>query len=259
MPIINNQLKVGYAFNQPLSTIFPSPIVAKRAPTGNDKAPIGSEWVQPTDTSGNAVNGVWFLSSILNNVANWVNVSGGSGVFSSLTVTPGPTNITGTTNINTSGSGVTTINTGGTGALNLGNATGNTAVTGSLSTTTSLSATTTVTAGTGISATTGNIVAAAGNITATLGNIAATAGSVSAGTSVTATAAATGATLYASGDLGGVSSQNALSNVSVPVAGGTGTFSITSATTAGSATNAGFIKMYVGTAAVFVPYYTTTA
>lgn len=256
MSVSNIQSKVAYAFNQPLSTIFGSPIVAKRAPTGNDKAPIGTEWAQPVDTSGAPVNGVWFLSSIIGNVANWVNVSGGSGVFTTLTVTGqstlGPTNITGATNINTSGAATTDIGTGGTGAVNIGNTTGNTAVTGSLSTTTSLSATTTVTAGTGISATTGNIVAAAGNITATLGNIAASAGSVSAATSVT------GATLYASGDGGGVASQNALSNVSVAVAGGTGAFSITSTTGSGTGTNAGFIKIYVGTVAMYIPYFTAT-
>lgn len=49
--------------------------------------------------------------------------------------------IVGTVSLNATGSAVTTINTGGTGALNLGNATGNTAVTGSLTASTSLTAT----------------------------------------------------------------------------------------------------------------------
>jgi hypothetical protein len=127
-----------------------------------------------------------------------------------ITVSAGTTTLAaltqvGTAHINVTGAGVTTIGTGGTGAVNIGNATGNTAVTGSLSTTTTLSATTTVTAGTGITSTTGNITATAGNvaagaavtatttvtagtgITSTTGNIVATAGAVNAGTSMTAT------------------------------------------------------------------------
>ncbi len=144
-----------------------------------------------------------------------------------LVVTSGGAAVTGTTTINTTGAAVTTIGTGGTGAVNIGNATGNTAVTGSLTTTTSLAATTTVTAGTGLIVTSGgaavtgtttintsgaadttigtggtgavNIGNATGNtavtgtltstagITASTGNIVATAGAVNAGTSMTAT------------------------------------------------------------------------
>ena len=52
-----------------------------------------------------------------------------------LTVTAGGAAITGTTNINITGSAVTTIGTGGTGAVKIGNATGNSTVTGDLSTT----------------------------------------------------------------------------------------------------------------------------
>lgn len=85
--------------------------------------------------------------------------------------TPRPVHATtldsaGTTNLNTSGSAVTTIGTGGTGAVNIGNATGNTAVTGSL------------TASTGLVATTGGVTATAGGMTATAGDITATAGNV---------------------------------------------------------------------------------
>jgi hypothetical protein len=69
-----------------------------------------------------------------------------------ITATAGGAAITGTTTINNSGSAVTTIGTGGTGAVNIGNATGNTAMTGSLTASTSLTAT-------------------AGDITATLGNV----------------------------------------------------------------------------------------
>jgi hypothetical protein len=145
--------------------------------------------------------------------------------------------------------------------LNLGNATGNTAVTGTLTASLGLVAT----AG-GISATgTTNINTSGAGVTSinTGGTGALNLGNATGGTAVTgnlgATGTITGSTLYASGDAGGVTGENTITNVSVPVAGGTGAFTITSATTAGAATNAGFIKMYVGTTAVFVPYYTTTA
>lgn len=54
-----------------------------------------------------------------------LDVASGLTTLSSLTAV-------GTTNINASGAAVTTIGTGGTGAVNIGNATGNTAITGTL-------------------------------------------------------------------------------------------------------------------------------
>ncbi len=206
---VNTAYSLGQAG---LSTMAQLPIVANRAPNTSDQAPIGTLWIFRTS------NLAYILTSVVNNSATWLllEVGGGAGVFASLTVTPGPISLTGTTSINITGAGVTTINTGGTGALNLGNATGNTAVTGSLSTTTSLSATTTVTGGTGVTATTGNVVATAGQvnagttmtagtgITATTGNIVATAGQVNAGTSMTAgtgITATTGGVTASAGDI----------------------------------------------------------
>ena len=108
--------------------------------------------------------------------SGWVTVITSAGSFTTLVVTGqstlGDTNIVGTTNINTSGAAVTTIGTGGTGAVQIGNATGNTAVTGTL-------------------ISTGAITASTGNITATNGNIVrGTAGNKDVYTSVGATAAA---------------------------------------------------------------------
>lgn len=146
----------AYSLGQsPLTNMAPLPIVAKRAPTTADTGyAIGTEWVFVTS------NAVYFLTSIANNLANWVlmEAGGGTGVFASLTVTPGPISLTGTTSINTSGAATTTIGTGGTGAVAIGNATGNTAVTGSLSTTT------TMTAGTGLTVTAGNATLTNGNL-----------------------------------------------------------------------------------------------
>jgi hypothetical protein len=162
---------VGYGLSDALPNIFPKPIVALRAPQTSDFAQLGQLWIEPKNSAGVAQNLCWVLTSIINNSANWLALvgGGGAGVFASLTVTPGPISLTGTTTINTAGAGTTAIGVGGTGAVTIGNATGNT----------------TIPAG-NLTLTLGNIVVSAGNITATLGNIAATAGSLSAGTTVTA-------------------------------------------------------------------------
>jgi hypothetical protein len=119
---------VDYGLTNALQTVFPAPIVSLRAPTTADKAQIGSLWVFKTN------NAVYVITSVVNNLANWVllEVGGGAGVFASLTVTPGPISLTGTTTINTAGAAATTIGTGGTGVVLIGNATGGTAVTGTL-------------------------------------------------------------------------------------------------------------------------------
>jgi len=116
---------VGYGLSQPLPLIFPVPIVAKRAPTGADLKQIGQLWIQPTNTAGTAVNGAWVLTSIINNTANWENIGGAAGVFTSLTVNPGPTNLS------TVGNGAVTIgNATNTGAITMSVGTGNFAVNG---------------------------------------------------------------------------------------------------------------------------------
>lgn len=139
----------AYSFGQsPLTKIFPPPIVSSRSPLTSDKYFIGQIWIN------SSTNAVYVETSIVNNLATWkqVTTSGGAGTFASLTVTPGPVSLTGTTNINTTGAAVTTLGTGGTGAVNIGNATGNTAVTG------------TFTTSAGITVTTGGVTVSAGNV-----------------------------------------------------------------------------------------------
>lgn len=116
----------AYGLSQPIINVFPKPIIALRDPVGTDRAPLGTLWVRP------ATNGAFVLTSVVNNVATWESITGGAGVFTSLTVNPGPISLTGTTTINTAGAATTTIGTGGTGAVNIGNATGETSVTGDL-------------------------------------------------------------------------------------------------------------------------------
>lgn len=113
-------------------------INAFRAPTTKDIQNPGTQW-QDNSVSVPVIyqtvgGGIWGASNT-------------SGSFTALTVV-------GTANINVTGSAVTTIGTGGTGAVNIGNATGNTAVTGSLTSTGR------ITAGTGLNSTTGNLTLA---------------------------------------------------------------------------------------------------
>ena len=101
--------------------------------------------------------------------------------------TGGASTFVGTFHANVTGAAVTTIGTGGTGAVNIGNATGNTAVTGAL------------TASTTLTATLGNITATNGNLSlAHAGNKllihATTAGSDSVGTATLASGTVTVAT-----------------------------------------------------------------
>lgn len=104
----NNNIQTGYGVGQYLQVIFPAPVVAQRAPTTRDiNYPLGQGWVNVP------ANAYYVLSSVVNNSANWINVSGAAGVFTSLTVNPGPTN----------------LSTVGNGAVNIGNAANTQAVT----------------------------------------------------------------------------------------------------------------------------------
>jgi hypothetical protein len=126
MSLQPNNLNVAYGLSQSLLNVFPSPIVSLRSPATSDKAQIGTVWVNTNTNTG------YLLTSIVNNSATWQEF-GGQGIFTDLTVN-GVSTLTGTTHINTTGSAATVIATGGTGTLQLGNATGNTALTGTLAT-----------------------------------------------------------------------------------------------------------------------------
>lgn len=324
--------QVSYGLSQALIEQAPKPIISKRAPTSGDKGyDLGQLWIYTTNGAA------YILVSIVANVATWnlIEASGAAGVFASLTVTPGPISLTGTTSINTSGSATTTIGTGGTGAVAIGNATGNTSVTGALSATGNISSVngnfidlnTTASANAGFFLfeknrsggiiTSGDslgaisfagydgasyIVGAAieavssGTIgvnrvasdlefythpdsvaaTPTLRMTIASTGAVSIATptsgvaltvngdislpagGMTASGQITASALAATADVGGFPAELTLSNASVPVAGGTGVFVINPSTGAGNTANAGFIKMYLGSSAIYIPYWTQT-
>lgn len=244
------------AVGKSLTNLNPNNIVQDRNPTVNDKGQNSQTWTNPllgtvftyaSMSSGNGQN-IWVQ-----------NGGSGAGIFTSLVVTPGPISLTGTTTINTSGSAVTTIGTGGTGAVNIGNATGNTAVTGNLSATGDISGLDLIITGNSTLGGTTNSLTVLGNNNGTTTvdiNVGSGGFNISGNTVSSGTLKAS--TLYATGDAGGAAASTALSNVSVPVAGGTGVFVIHPSTGAGNTANTGFIKLYLGTVAIYIPYWTQT-
>ena len=119
----NNQvLNTAYSLGQgPLSPIFPPPISSIRAPTANDIGyPIGQVWVVK---GGSAA---YLLVNVAAGAATWLSIAGGAaGVFTALTVNPGPTNLS------TVGNGAVTIgNATNTGAVTISVGTGNFALNG---------------------------------------------------------------------------------------------------------------------------------
>lgn len=168
----NNRLLVAYGLTQALENLSPQPIVAKRAPTTADKAQLGTIWVIPS------LGAAYLLVAIANNLATWILLesSGGAGLFSSLTVTPGPTDLEG----NFLSNGGTFSVTSGTHAINISAdaaattvnvATGAGAKALTLGSTNTTSATT-INAGTGdiglATAATGTITLGAATMTGTL-------------------------------------------------------------------------------------------
>lgn len=118
---VSQNINIAYSLSQPLSAIFPSPIVSVRDPRTTDKAQIGTIWVNKSTNDG------WVLTSVVSNSATWIGIGGGSGEFSDLTVT-------GNANIGTSagaqivigndlGATAVTLNSG-TGDINLATNTG---------------------------------------------------------------------------------------------------------------------------------------
>jgi hypothetical protein len=201
----NSYRNINYGFNQPLNQAAPQAIVANRAPTGRD---IGYPLLTLWDYAAN--NQVYVLSSVVAGVATWLQVvaSGGTGNFTSLTVTPGLSSLSALTSV-----GTANINATGTASTNIGNATGSLTFVGNNNTLT-------------------------GNLTAS---------------SYLSTP-----TLYATGDLGGAALTVGFSDVSVLNAGGTGAYSVVSATGSTARNSAGFIKVYIGVTPYYIPVFDQT-
>ena len=106
--------QVAYGFTQGFVSVPNAVIVSPVNPTSTDFASIGQLWINPND------NAAYINTSITEGLANWSDITGGSGVFTSLTVNPGPISLTGTTTINTVGNANTTIgNSAGSGNVTI--------------------------------------------------------------------------------------------------------------------------------------------
>lgn len=61
--------KISYGLSEPLIDNGQGPIIAKRDPATNDKALVGTEWVNTDD------NTAFFLTSVVDNIATWVPIT----------------------------------------------------------------------------------------------------------------------------------------------------------------------------------------
>lgn len=80
----------AYGLIGPTKNIFPDPIILKTGPATTDAGEIGQVAIVPTTQTA------YMLTSNLNGINTWSVLSSGSGeTLASLTVTPGPTSLTG--------------------------------------------------------------------------------------------------------------------------------------------------------------------
>lgn len=116
---VNNQRKnVAYGLSDALLNVAPLPIVSLRAPLSSDLAPFGQIWIdKPTNTA-------YILTSIVSNAANWLQIAGAGASFSSLTVSPGPTSLTGALTVIAAGNAVQIANDAAVNAVTIGSVTG---------------------------------------------------------------------------------------------------------------------------------------
>lgn len=108
---VNQPGDIAYGFSQALVGVPNRPILAQRSPTTNDKAQIGTTWINQT------ANEVYVITSIVDNVATWVQTDSSSAFnqvdadTGSATPNMGVLNAFGGANINTSATGNTlTVN-----------------------------------------------------------------------------------------------------------------------------------------------------
>jgi len=153
---LQDQSQESYGTPSPLSTQFPTPIIARRAPTVNDTGySLGMVWV---DRVGGNMYG---LTSNAGGVATWLILGSVSSTFVTITAT---NFVTATAATSTRLNGNTWAGVGTNAAINLVMTPKGAGIVS-------------VTSG-GITVTAGPIIATAGNITSTLGNITATAGNI---------------------------------------------------------------------------------
>lgn len=128
MPRPQNPLVVSAFNGGPFVSAGLPVIVARRAPLTSDRYQIGQVWCQSVNTAGVAVNVAWVLTSILNNSATWQEITnaGGGGAIAgtSLTITPGPTSLTGALTVASAGNAVNIATDAVANTTTIGNVTG---------------------------------------------------------------------------------------------------------------------------------------
>ena len=72
---VRQQGNTGYGLSQALIDVPLLPIVSLRAPASDDKAAIGTIWIYKPN------NLAYVLTSVVNNVASWINISQSPGDF----------------------------------------------------------------------------------------------------------------------------------------------------------------------------------
>ena len=261
------------------------PVVAQRDPGANDyQYPIGKRWIN------DVANNEWSLTSVTTfngiTTAVWTVSASGSLLLSTITTQDATVVVPTNGNINLSGSGsTTTVGSGSTATVELTGLTNHAVLVGAGTTTITklaVGATGTVLTGTtaadpafaalGVNSglTSHGVLVGEGN-SAIAATAAGTTGTVLAGstgadpaftanpsvTSLTASANVSGASITATGDGGGTASTIQLSNVdSVTISTGVGSVKMSSAN---SATNTAWIKIYIGASAFWIPAWTTNS
>lgn len=158
MSIDRTQKDSVYGLSQALIAVSSEPIISRRNPTANDKAPLGQIWV-------NRTTGItYILSAITANVYTWYAVAQAAASYTAAGALVAGTTLTVT--------GLSTLTGGATIGTGLAVTAGGAAITGNITSTGS------ITAATGLTITLGNLVVTDGDLNMPDGSIVMTHGDV---------------------------------------------------------------------------------
>jgi hypothetical protein len=103
---VNQRHKAAYGFGQGIYDLSPEPIVAQRAPTVHDMAPLGTIWLNQANSTA------YTLIKVSNNLAVWGNQAVVGTNLANLTVNPGPTDLTGDVIVTAAAASTITLDSG---------------------------------------------------------------------------------------------------------------------------------------------------
>jgi len=245
MPTQVNRRNTLYGYPNPQAGLQQEPQIQQRAPTTSDSAELGTIWVnQPAQS-------FYVLCDNSNGVNTWESGSGGSGIFSTLTVNPGPTNLS------TIGNGAVTIgNSSNTGAVTIAAGVGGAAITANGHAI--VIGDTTVASSLALRAGTGNMTlstSATGTITA---GSAAMTGTITLGNSTAGQIINMGNAVNTGGQTINIASGNSGANSAVNILNGAATAGAQTLNIMASGGQAGFVNIANGAAANTVLMGSTT-